>query len=83
MTGLLLYIGKVAVLLAVFCLFYRLLMERETFHRLNRAVLLLSVLASFILPACIITSHQVVTVSASQIGYQQTEVAPIQTSTQA
>ena len=83
MTGLLLYIGKVAVLLAVFCLFYRLLMERETFHRLNRAVLLLSVLASFILPVCIITSHQVVTVSASQIGYQQTEVAPIQTSTQA
>ena len=83
MTGLLLYIGKVAVLLAVFCLFYRLLMERETFHRLNRAVLLLSVLASFILPACIITSHQVVTVSASQIGYQQTEVTPMQTSAQA
>ena len=83
MTGLLLYIGKVAVLLAVFCLFYRLLMERETFHRLNRAVLLLSVLASFILPACIITSHQIVTVSASQIGYQQAEVTPMQTSTQA
>lgn len=83
MTGLLLYIGKVAVLLAVFCLFYRLLMERETFHRLNRAVLLLSVLASFILPVCIITSHQVVTVSASQIGYQQTEVTPMQTSAQA
>jgi len=42
----LIYNGKVAVLLAVFYLFYRLLMERETFHRLNRAVLLLSVLAS-------------------------------------
>ena len=60
MTGLLLYIGKVAVLLAVFCLFYRLLMERETFHRLNRAVLLLSVLAAFILPLCEITHHRTV-----------------------
>ena len=42
MTAFLMYIGKVAVLLAVFYLFYRLLMERETFHRLNRAVMLLS-----------------------------------------
>ena len=60
MTAFLIYNGKVAVLLAVFYLFYRLLMERETFHRLNRTVLLLSVLASYILPACIITTHQII-----------------------
>ena len=60
MTAFLLYIGKVAVLLAVFYLFYRLLMERETFHRFNRAVLLISVLVAFILPLCEVTLHQTI-----------------------
>ena len=60
MTAFLLYIGKVVVLLAVFYLFYRLLLDRETFHRLNRAVLLLSVLAAFILPLCEITLYKTV-----------------------
>lgn len=60
MTAFLLYIGKVTVLLAVFYLFYRLLLDRETFHRLNRAVLLLSVLAAFILPLCEITLYKTV-----------------------
>ena len=60
MTAFLLYIGKVTVLLAVFYLFYRLLLDRETFHRLNRAVLLLSVLAVFILPLCEITLYKTV-----------------------
>ena len=32
---------KVAVLLVVFYMFYRLLLARETFHRVNRIVLLL------------------------------------------
>ena len=59
-TAFLLYIGKVAILLAVFYLFYRLLMERETFHRFNRAILLLSVLIAFILPLCEITLHKTV-----------------------
>lgn len=82
MSEFLIYNGKVAVLLAVFCLFYR-LMERETFHRLNRAVLLLSVLASYILPACIITTHQIVRMTAPLTEVRNTEIATIQTSTQA
>ena len=65
MTAFLFYIGKVAILLVVFYLFYRLLMERETFHRLNRTIILLSVLASFILPLCIITTHEVIQVPES------------------
>ena len=77
MTAFLLYIGKVAILLAVFYLFYRLLMERETFHRLNRTIILLSVLASFILPLCIITTHQVIQVSESANNVQ--EAATVQT----
>ena len=68
-TAFLLYIGKVAILLAVFFLFYRLLMERETFHRFNRAILLLSVLIAFILPLCEITLHKtVVAASTSASG---------------
>ena len=60
MAAFLLYIGKVAILVAVFYLFYRLLMERETFHRFNRAVLLISVLVAFILPLCEVTLHQTI-----------------------
>ena len=82
MSEFLIYNGKVAGLLAVFCLFYR-LMERETFHRLNRAVLLLSVLASYILPACIITTHQIVRMTAPLTEVRNTEIATIQTNTQA
>lgn len=73
MTAFLMYIGKVAVLLAVFYLFYRLLMERETFHRLNRAVMLLSILASFVLPLCVITTHQVVSVPLPDVSGQHAE----------
>ena len=82
MSEFLIYNGKVAVLLAVFYMFYRLLMERETFHRLNRAVLLLSVLASYILPVCIITTHQIVRMTAPLAEAHNTEIATIQTSTQ-
>jgi len=82
MMAFLFYIGKVAILLAVFYLFYRLLMERETFHRLNRAVLLMSALASFILPTCIITMHQVVNVSVLEVSQQQIATTAIKTSPQ-
>lgn len=82
MTAFLMYIGKVAVLLAVFYLFYRLLMERETFHRLNRAVLLLSVLASFVLPLCVITTHQVVSVPLPDVSGQQAETTAMPVTSQ-
>ena len=56
---------KVAVLIAVFYMFYRLLLARETFHRVNRIVLLLTALASFVLPLCVITMHRTVEMNAS------------------
>ena len=40
MTAFLIYDLKVAVLIAVFYFCYRLLMERDTMHRINRVVLL-------------------------------------------
>ena len=61
MIDFLIYDAKVAVLIAVFYMFYRLLLSRETFHRVNRIVLLLTAVASFILPFCVITMHETVT----------------------
>ena len=58
MMDFLIYDGKVAVALTVFYMFYRLLLKKETFHRLNRLVLVGMVVASFLLPLCIITIHK-------------------------
>ena len=52
MTDFLIYDLKVAALIAVFYMFYRLLLSRETLHRLNRIVLLSTAVASFVLPLC-------------------------------
>ena len=63
MTLFLTYELKVAVLIAVFYIFWRLLVANETWHRLNRIVLLSTAVASFVLPLCVITIHQTVEVA--------------------
>ena len=63
MTDFLIYDAKVAVLIIVFYMFYRLMLSRETFHRVNRVVLLLTAIASFVLPLCVITLHKTVTLA--------------------
>ena len=65
MIGLVTYEAKVALLLAVFYICYRVLLSRETLHRLNRIVLTGSVLVSFLLPFCVLTFHRTVEVAAS------------------
>ena len=69
---------KVAVLVAVFYMFYRLLLSRETFHGVNRMVLLLTAVASFVLPLCVITIHKTVVINHAEgdvaIGYLSAEV---------
>lgn len=55
MYALLVYSLKVGACLAVFYLFFKLLLSRETFHRLNRIVVLGAIVASFVLPLCVIT----------------------------
>jgi TonB family protein len=62
MFGFLIYDLKVAVLVAVFYMFYRLLLSRDTLHRLNRVVLLATALASFVLPLCVVTIHHTVAI---------------------
>ena len=84
MVEFLIYDLKVAVLVAVFYMFYRLLLSRETYHRVNRAVLLGTAVASFVLPLCVITLHKTVVVSAASglvtlDGLSMVEVAEPQT----
>ena len=64
MSNLVIYEAKVALLLAVFYICYRILLSRETLHRLNRIVLTGSVIVSFILPFCVLTIHRTEEVTA-------------------
>ena len=78
MQDFLIYDAKVAVLIVVFYMFYRLMLSRETFHKVNRGVLLLTAVASFVLPLCVITMHKTVTLEAIptvSIGDLQMEIA--------
>ena len=62
LTDLIYYDLKVAALIAVFYLFYKLLLARETAHALNRIVLLSAIALSAVLPLCVITLHRTVVV---------------------
>ncbi|MBQ6200218.1 MAG: M56 family metallopeptidase [Prevotella sp.] len=78
MTEFLTYDLKVAVLIAVFYMFYRLMLARETFHHVNRLVLLLTAVASYVLPLCVITIHETVTIQRTAnvaVGAWQAEAA--------
>ena len=75
------YILKSSLCLAVFYLFYRLLLSKETFHRCNRIALLSIILLSYILPLATITTNQhtmvstaVTTVEDLLIMYEQNVV---------
>ena len=75
MTEFLIYQGKTAVILAVFYMFYRLLLSKDTFHRFNRIILLGTAALSFVLPLCVITTHEVVMIPAVQPAPQVLESA--------
>ena len=60
----LIYTLKVGICLAVFYLFFKLLLARETFHRLNRILILSAVVLSFLLPVCVITIKREIVVPA-------------------
>ena len=79
MTEFLIYQGKAAVILAVFYMFYRLLLSKDTFHRFNRIILLGTAALSFVLPLCVITIHEVVMIPAVQSAPQMLESATIGT----
>lgn len=70
MGGLVIYLLKVAILTTAFYLCWRMLLCKETLHRLNRFVLVLIPPVSMILPFCVITFHKTVIVPATEIAAQ-------------
>ncbi len=64
----LLYNIKVGCLLVGFYLFYKLLLSRETFHRLNRCVIFAVIIISFLVPICRVTIYREVPVEALNIA---------------
>ena len=66
----LVYILKSAVCLAIFYLFYRLLLSKETFHRFNRIALLGVMLLSCLLPLVKVTVEQVSPVNAQVMSME-------------
>jgi len=73
MMDFIIYDVKAAVILAVFYMFYRLLLSKETFHRLNRVMLLCTAVGSLLLPLFHITIHRTVEVEASPLNMQISE----------
>ncbi len=68
METLIIYELKVAMSIAVFYAFYRLLLSKETLHRLNRVVLIATAVLSFVLPFCVITIHKTVNIPLGSEG---------------
>lgn len=79
MQELLTYSLKAAAVALVFYLFYKVLLSRETFHRLNRIVLLTTVPLSMVLPLCVITIKRTVVAGPTALG---TPLIPIEVAEQ-
>ena len=72
------YDAKVAVLILAFYICYRLLLAKETFHRVNRVVLLATAVLSFLLPLCVITIHETVVAPRPEITIGEVGVALVE-----
>lgn len=77
MYALLIYSLKAGICLAVFYLFFKLLLSRETFHRLNRLVVLAALVLSFVLPLCVITIYKELPVLPETTVMSSSEVAAV------
>ncbi len=65
------YSLRTALCIAVFYLFFKLLLGRETFHAFNRRLVLAATALSFVLPLCVITVRRTL-----PAGEMHTEVVP-------
>ena len=68
MEALFTYSLKVAAVTAVLYLLWRILLRKETLHRLNRVILVLTPVMSMILPLCVITIHKTVSGQGPEAG---------------
>ena len=64
MNEFIIYQFKVAILIALFYVFWKLLASKGTWHSLNRMVLLSTAIASFVLPLCVFNIHQTIEVTS-------------------
>ena len=75
------YILKTSLCLAVFYLFYRLLLSKETFHRFNRWALLGVLLLSCVIPLIEVTTHEATDMSQPFLSLEEmlvmAEPAPV------
>ena len=78
MEEILIYTIKVGICLVVFYLFFKLLLAKETFHRLNRFMILGTVIFSFLLPVCVVTIEREVPGSSSLLFPADGINAPIE-----
>ncbi|MDE6106403.1 MAG: M56 family metallopeptidase [Bacteroidales bacterium] len=69
------YLLKSSAVLGVFYLFYRLLLHKETFYGLNRAILLGIGVLALVLPLCTLTFHKYVLLPSALRTSLQTPVA--------
>ena len=65
------YILKSAICLALFYLFYRLLLSKETFHRFNRVALLGILLLSLLIPLIEVTTTQHTEMAKTMLTLEQ------------
>lgn len=72
------YDAKVAVLILAFYICYRLLLSKETFHRVNRLVLLGTAVLSFLLPLCVITMHETVAAPRPEVTFGELGLAAVE-----
>src|SRR3954469_23427925 len=72
------YILHVALLISVCLLFYKLLLQRETFYRLNRLVLVFCLALSFVLPFISIPQQWSLRNSITPVVASHDEVKPLQ-----
>ena len=80
----LVYQLQVALIMTCFYALQRLLMHRETFHRLNRALLLGMFCLSFVLPFCKVTVHRPMPENMVQtVTVTETPALTVQTATAA
>ncbi len=75
-TEILTYILKVAMLTVAFILLFRLLLRKDTFHRVGRIVLVSSLVIAYILPLCRITRHIEVKAPASVVEKMASQEEP-------
>ena len=81
MSDTLLYIGNVALTMMVMAIGYRLLLKHETFHSLNRVVLLMCLFLPWVLPFCGLTIHSSLPVTdlSNHNGVVSNEISPYST----